>query len=60
MESEEITKSYFGFKNTVTESKKRIKDDRELLLIEKRVLEDQLDQLKERSFNDKEYSVDMY
>jgi len=60
MECDEVSKSYFGFKHTVEESKQRIKDDRELLLIEKRVLEDQLDQLKERSFNDKEYSVDMY
>lgn len=60
MESDEVSKSYFGYKQNVSESKKRIKDDRELLLIEKRALEDQLDQLKERSFNDKEYSVDMY
>ena len=60
MECEEVSKSYFGYKHTVEESKQRIKDDRELLLIEKRVLEDQLEQLKERSFNDKEYSVEMY
>jgi hypothetical protein len=40
MESDEVSKSYFGYKHTVEESKKRIKDDRELLLIEKRVLED--------------------
>lgn len=60
MECDEVSKSYFGFKHTVEESKQRLKDDRELLLIEKRVLEDQLEQLKERSFNDKEYSVDMY
>ena len=37
-----------------------IKDDKELLLIEKRALEDQLSKLKDMSLSDKEYAVDLY
>jgi len=35
-------------------------DDRELLQIEKRALEDQLEQLKSRAGSDKDYAVDLY
>lgn len=59
-ESDEISKNYFQYKHSVQRAKDRLKDDKELLLIEQRALEDQLAKLKEKSFNDKEYSVDLY
>lgn len=37
-----------------------MKDDKELLLIEKRALEDSLGELRERTVNEKEYAVDLY
>jgi hypothetical protein len=60
MECDEVSKKYFSYKHSIESSKQRIKDDRELLLIEKRALDDQYEQIKERSFTDKEYSVDLY
>lgn len=60
MESDEVSKKYFSYKHACEQSKQRIKDDRELLLIEKRALDDQYEQIKERAFNDKQYSVDLY
>lgn len=37
-----------------------MKDEKELLMIEKKALEDQLAKLKERASNDKQYAVDLY
>lgn len=59
-ECDQVSKNYFQYKHQVQKSKDRINDDRELLLIEQRALEDQLAKIKEKSFNDKEYSVDLY
>ena len=56
----EISKNFFQYKHDVQKSKDKLNDEKELLLIEKRALEDQMAKLKERSINDKEYAKDLY
>ena len=56
----EISKNYFNYKAEVQKSKDKIADERELLMIEKKALEEQLSKLKDLSLSDKEYAVDLY
>ena len=39
-ETDEVSKNYFQYKHSVQRSKDRLQDDKELLLIEQRALED--------------------
>lgn len=55
-----ISKNYFNFKADVQKSKDKITDERELLMIEKKALEEQLSKLRDLSLSDKEYAVDLY
>ena len=55
-----ISKDYFQYKHEVQKSKDTLDDERELLLIERRALEDQFNKLKGNSITDKEYAVDLY
>jgi hypothetical protein len=55
-----MSKDYFQYKHGVQRSKDTLSDERELLLIERRALEDQLAKVRENSVNDKEYAVDLY
>ena len=59
-EQYEISKNYFQYKNELQKQKDKLADEKELLLIEKRALEDQMGQLRELALNDKEYAVDLY
>ena len=59
-ESYGISKEYFQYKHQVEKSKEYIQDDRELLLIEKRALEDQLMQVQNNSHINKEHAVASY
>jgi hypothetical protein len=56
----DISKTYFQYKYDVDKSKQQIADEKELLNIEKRALEDSLSEIKERTVNEKEYAVDLY
>lgn len=59
-EQYELSKAYFQYKHETEKAKAQIADEKELLLIEKRALEDSLSQLKERTTNEQEYAVDLY
>lgn len=58
--SYDTSKEYFAFKHQVQKSKDVLSDDKELLLVEKRMLEDQLGKLRETSGNDQVYAVELY
>ena len=58
--SYDTSKEYFAFKHSVQKSKDVLSDEKELLLVEKRMLEDQLGKLRETSGNDQTYAVELY
>ena len=58
--SYDTSKEYFAYKHQVQKSKDVLSDEKELLLVEKRMLEDQLGKLRETSGNDQVYAVDLY
>ena len=55
-----MSKDYFQYKHEVQKAKDAISDERELLLIERRALEDQLAKVRVNSHTDKAYAVDLY
>jgi hypothetical protein len=59
-ESYGISKDYFAYKHQVEKSKQAIQDERELLMIERRALEDQLMKVQNNSHINKDHAVQSY
>jgi hypothetical protein len=59
-ESYQISKDYFGYKHSVEKSKQGIQDERELLLIERRALEDQFMKVQNNSHVNKDHAVQTF
>jgi len=55
-----MSKDYFQYKHEVQKSKNTLADERELLMIERSALEDQLAKVRGNSQNDKDYAVELY